>query len=165
MAALLLSIYGCPYSSSYKLDSEPLENVDTTLNGKWAIMVATMDGMQPLKVIINEKNDKEYYINFIGYMNDLKAFNFPSDTIKGTAFISIVGDLKFFNIQIKGQTYITELLHDDKTLSILPLAECFTAKYIRSGHELRTAVAFHFKTRLSPIYDESFCLRNMVRVN
>lgn len=163
---LLIGLYGCPYSSSYKLDKEPFYNIDPSLIGKWACMVSTSKGMQPVKVIVNAKTDREYSIDFIGYINDPHILQLSQrDTLHTTAFESVVGKWRFLNIDIRGQTFITEIIYDENKLSFLPLAECFTAKYIKSGDELRVAVGFHYKTRVAATYDEPFCLKDMVRVN
>lgn len=163
----LFILSACPYSSSYKLDEEPGINTDDALLGNWATMMTTEKGKQlPVKMIVRKKNDTEYNIVFTGYIADLRPYRvMENDSIKGTAFMSNVADLQFLNIEVKGQTYIAEALFKDNKLSILPLAEKFTAKYIKSSAELRLAVEVHLKNRASPIYDEPFCLKDMVRVN
>lgn len=164
---VVLVLYACPYSSSYKLDKDPGINTEETFLGNWATMITTKNGSQlPVKMILGKKNDTEYSIAFTGYINDLQPYRVISnDTIQGTAFMSVVADQQFLNIEIKGQTYISEFLYDGNKLSLLPLAEKFTAKYIKSSAELRLAVEVHLKTRVTPVYDEPFCLRDMVRVN
>jgi hypothetical protein len=165
LAGMLL-LSGCPYSSPYRLDNEPQLTIEKELLGKWAAMTETKRGMQPVKLILSEKNNMEYDLAITGYIDDLRPYvAMPGDTIKGTAFTSMINNTTFLNIAISGQTYISKLTYLDNKLSILPLAEHFTAKYIKSGMQLRTAVEFHFNTRLKPIYDQSFCLKDMVRVN
>jgi len=167
-AAIGLSVLlsGCPYSSPYRLDNEPETFIDKDLLGKWATLAETKKGMQPVKLVLTEKNDKEYNLAILGYIDDLKPYVYMTgDSIKGTAFISMIKNASFLNIVISGQTYISKLIYLENKLSILPLAERFTAKYIKSGEQLRKAVEFHFDTRLRPIYDQSFCLKDMVRVN
>src|SRR4051812_23252889 len=101
LLALVPLLYGCPYSSVYKLDKEPMIETDKSFLGKWATMVATKKGMQPLKLIVSEKNDKEYNINIVGYMDDLKLYNITADdTLKCTAFISTVAKWQFLNMEI-----------------------------------------------------------------
>ena len=160
-------LYGCPYSSPYKLDSEPSLYADESLVGKWATMVETKKGnQQPIKMIIDKLNENEYAIDFTGNLRDLSYYTaVKDDTLRGKAFMSTVADRQFLNIEINGQTYISQVIYENNTLSLLPLAERFTAKYIKSGNELRTAVEIHFKNRSKPLYDEPFCLWKMVRVN
>ncbi len=164
---LLISLCGCPYSSSYKLDAEPTQNAEEELVGNWATMVTTASGKEgPVKMIVRKKNDMEYSIDFTGDIYDMKTFGIVTqDSIKSNAFISNASGFRFLNISIQGQTYIAEFVLKDNRLSLLPLAEKFTAKLIRSDSDLRNAVEFHFKTRAKPVYDEPFCLREMVRVN
>ena len=164
---VILILYACPFSSTYKLDAEPEIYIDDVLLGKWATMTTTKNGkQQPVKLILSKKNDTEYNIALTGYLDDLTPYRvIINDSIKGTAFMSMVSNRQFLNIEIKGQTYIAEVLYKNDKLSFLPLAEKFTAKYIRSNEELKLSVEVHVATRVSPMYDESFCLWNMVRVN
>ena len=163
----LLLLYGCPYSSSYKLDTEPSVLVDDALVGKWATMVADGAGNDlPLKMIVDKKNDFEYGLSFTGNINDLRYYNvIKEDTIKATAFLSEAAGRRFLNIALKGQFYIAELVYRDSKISILPLCEHFTVKMIKNDAELKQALELHFKTRLYPLYDDAFCLKDMVRVN
>jgi hypothetical protein len=160
-------LYACPFSSTYKLDKEGSIYTESTLLGNWATMITTKKGKQlPVKMILSKKNDTEYSIAFTGYINDLLPYHvITNDTIKGTAFMSTIVGRKFMNVCIKEQTYIAEVILKDNKLSLLPLAEKFTAKYVLSNEELRLAVEIHVKTRISPVYDEQFCLKDMVRVN
>ena len=164
---LLICLYGCPFSSSYKLDADPAEYADDQLVGNWATMVTTASGKEgPVKMSVRKKNDMEYSIDFTGDIYDMKPFGIVTqDSIKCNAYISNASGFRFLNISIQGQIYIAEFILKDNRLSVLPLAEKFTAKLIRSDSDLRNAVEFHFKTRVKPVYDEPFCLREMVRVN
>ncbi len=164
---LIMILYACPFSSPYKLDKEPAIPVDEILIGKWATMISDKKGnLVPVKMIMSKKNDNEYHIDFTGNLYDLKMFNIVSDdSIKGSAFISNVIDRQFLNIDIKGQNYIAALVYYNDTLSLLPILDGFTAKYIKSDLDLRSAVEVHIKTRVYPRFDEQFCLREMVRVN
>ena len=164
---LILILYACPFSSPYKLDKEPAIPVDEVLIGKWATMIPDKKGIQqPVKMILSKKNDNEYNIDFTGNLTDLKLYNIVrDDSIKGAAFISNVADRQFLNIEIKGQTYIAAMVYYNDTLSLLPLLDGFTAKYIKSDPELRSAVEAHIRTRVYPRFDEQFSLREMVRVN
>ena len=164
---LILILYACPFSSPYKLDKEPAIPVDEVLIGKWATMIPDKKGNSlPVKMILSKKNDTEYNIDFTGTFADLKMYNVvKEDSIKAVAFISNVADRQFLNIEIKGQTFIAAMVYYNDTLSLLPLLDGFTAKYIKSDSELRSAVEVHIKTRVYPRFDEQFCLREMVRVN
>ena len=164
---VILFLYACPFSSTYKLDKEPAISTEDVLLGNWATMTTTKRGKQePVKLILSRKNDTEYNIDFTGYLYDLKPYGvMTNDSIKGRAFMSAVSGRQFLNIEIKGQTYIAEVIYKNNKLSLLPLAEKFTAKYIKSNEELRLALEVHVATRVSPVYDEPFCLWDMVKVN
>ena len=79
--------------------------------------------------------------------------------------MSTVAGRQFLNITVKGTNYIAELKLKDGTLSLLPLVEHFTGKMIQNDTELRNCVEFHYKTRVHPLYDDDFCLWDMVKVN
>ena len=116
--------------------------------------------------MLSKKNDTEYFISITGEMNELRRFNIMAeDSINGTAFMSVVGGNQFLNISIKSQTYIAELKYKDGKLSILPLVEHFTSKLVQNNAALRTCVDFHYKTRVHPMVDNEFCLKDMVKVN
>lgn len=165
--SLILILYACPYSSPYKLDDESSIPVNEVLLGKWATMFQNKNGTpQPVKMILSKKNDTEYNIDFTGNLDDLWPYRVvKNDSIKGSAYMSIIANRQFLNIEIKGKTYISALIYNNDTLSLLPLADGFTAKYIKSNSTLRTAVEIHINTWLIPRYDEQFSLKQMVRVN
>lgn len=164
---LLVVLSGCPYSSNYKLDDEPTVPVDEALVGKWATMKLNGAGSeQPLRMTVEKGSDYEYKIDFVGNINDLRYFNVvEGDTLKATAFLSEVASRRFLNFRVKGQYYIAELLVKENRLTLLPLCEHFTVKMIRNNAELRLALELHYKTRLYPLYDDEFSLREMFRVN
>ena len=109
----------------------------------------------------------EYEIAITGYIDELKPYNLiTNDTIKGTAYLSEVAGRQFLNAFIHGKVYIAEVKKENGQLfSLLPLAEVFTSKLIKSSAELRSAVEFHYKVRLKPGYDQQFSLKNLHRVN
>ncbi len=159
---------GCPYSSPYGLDEASTIYVEDNLLGKWATFVKKpgFEKEEPVKVILGRKTDTEYTIAFTGYLNELKRFGVVhSDSITGTAFMSMIGNYQFLNIIIKDKIYIAQLVVKDETISILPLVEHFTAKMVHNTQGLRTAVDYHYKMRVRPMIDEEFCLKDMVRVN
>ena len=165
---LSVSLCSCPYSSPYNLDAEPGIYVEDILLGSWSTLVQRPDGRMPEPVIVtfSKRNDMEYDIVFSGNLNDLKPYmRIPNGAIAGTAFMSVVGGKQFFNIKLNSRIYITEVIFKDNHLSLLPLAEHFTAKLIFSSEALRNSVDFHYKTRVHPILDEEFCLRDMVKLN
>ena len=164
---LSVLLCSCPYSSPYKLDESPSIYVEDDLLGSWATFVKKPNGKEePVKLILTKKNDTEYNIAFTGYLNELKPFKvLVKDSVNGTAFMSTVAGRQFLNITIKGTNYIAELKLKDGMLSLLPLIEHFTSKMIFNNSELRNSVEFHYKTRVHAMYDDDFCLREMLKVN
>src|SRR6185436_7433535 len=103
---------------------------------------------------------------FIGYSRELRPYRVvTADSVLGTAFMSTVNGKQFLNINIKSQIYIAELKYEDEKLSIFPLVEHFTSKMIFNNTALRNSVEFHYRTRVHPMFDEDFCLKDMIRVN
>ena len=89
--------------------------------------------------------------HFQGTWMNLRPFrHITSDSLTGTAFMSTVGGRQFLNIKINARVYIAELKFKDDKLSLLPLAEHFTAKMIFNSTDLRNSVEFHYKTRVHP---------------
>lgn len=165
---LSVSLCSCPYSSPYNLDQEPGIYVDDALLGSWSAFVQRPNGPLPEPVIVtfSKRNDMEYNIAFFGNISDLKPYmRITNDSIAGTAFMSTVGGKQFFNIKLNSRIYIAEVILKGDHLSLLPLAEHFTAKLIFNSEDLRNSVDFHYKTRVHPILDDEFCLRNMVKLN
>ena len=164
---LSVLLCSCPYSSPYKLDESPSIYVEEEILGSWATFVKKPNGKEePVKLILSKKNDTEYNIAFTGYLNELKPFRIlDKDSISGTAFMSTAAGRQFLNITIKGTAYIAELKFKDGMLSLLPLVEHFTSKMIFNNTELRNSVEFHYKTRVHAMYDDDFCLREMLKVN
>ena len=165
---IAVSLCSCPYSSPYKLDDDPNMNIEEDLLGKWATFIkkSGTDREEPIKLILSKKTESEYNIAFTGYLDELKPFDIiKGDSIKGSAFMSVVGDKQFLNITIKSKVYIAELKYKDNKLSLLPLVEHFTSKMIFNNTALRNSVEFHCKTRVRPMYDDEFCLKDMVKVN
>ena len=164
---LSVLLCSCPYSSPYKLDESPSIYVEDDLLGSWATFIKKPNGKEePVKLILTKKNDTEYNIAFTGYLNELKPFKvLVKDSVNGTAFMSTVAGRQFLNITIKGTNYIAELKLKDGMLSLLPLIEHFTSKMIFNNSELRNSVEFHYKTRVHAMYDDDFCLKEMIKVN
>lgn len=167
LSPLIFLLYACPFSSPYRLNTDTAVPVDEAMLGKWATLVQNNYGKEiPVKMILSRKNDTEYNIDFTGYLYELVPYRFvKNDSIRGTAFMSIVSKRQLLNIEISGQVFITELLFKEDKLSILVFADGFTSKYLKSDQDLRIAVEFYIKTRVCPVYDDAFSLKEMVRVN
>lgn len=167
---LPIVLWGCPYDSPYGIDKTATEDIDESLLGSWAGIVSKPfnDGQykeDTVKIIFSKNTDLEYNIAITGYINELKPYHvITNDSIKGTAFVSIVAKKQFLNAFIKGKMYIAEIKRDNNSLSILCLAEHFTSKYIKSSTELRQAVEFHYKIAGTVSYDDYFILKKLQKV-
>ena len=162
---------GCPYDSPYSIDEEPQQPVDEDLLGKWATFVPRPSyendyTESPVKIIFDKRTDMEYNVAITGYIDDLKRYRVSeNDTIKGTAFLSLIDNRYFLNTFIKGKVYIAEVRKLGNTLDIMTLAEHFTSKYVKNSAGLRLAVGYHYKSRSRPMYDDWFVLKNLQKVN
>ena len=171
LTIIVAALCGCPYYSPYSIDKEPQQNIDETLIGKWAMFV-TKPGddkqlkEEPVKIIFDKKNDREYTITLTGYIDELRPYHVVvDDSVKGTAFISSVLGKQFLNVFIYRRVFVAEIKNENKVLSILFLAENFTSKFVKNSLGLRTALGFHYKTRVTPSYDEYFLMKNLQKVN
>jgi len=165
---LSVSLCSCPYSSAYYLDETSNMYVEDALLGKWTTFIKKPGStrQEDIYLTLTKRTDTEYNIAFTGDLNELRPYNvLISDSLTGTAFMSTVDDRQFFNIRINSRTYIAELKLKDDKLSLLPLAESFTAKMIFNSAALRKSVEVHYKTRVHPLLDGDFCLRNMTKLN
>lgn len=168
---LCIFLWGCPYESPYAIDTTAQQPIDESLLGKWASLVPRPSDDQhnseePVKIIFEKRTDMEYDVAITGYLDELRRSRFvTNDTIKGTAFLSVIDNRQFLNTFIRGKIYIAEVKQKDNTLDILTLAEHFTAKFIKNSEALRTAVSVHYKTRSAPVYDDWFLAKNMQRIN
>ncbi|MEP7237991.1 MAG: hypothetical protein ABI685_09005 [Ferruginibacter sp.] len=164
---LSVSLCSCPYSSAYNLDETPGIYVEDILIGNWMAYIKKPNSSreEAVYVSLSKKTDLEYNISFSGNLDELSPYKKNTDSLSGTAFMSTVGGRQFFNIKINSRIYIAQLTLKGDKLSILPLAEHFTGKMIFNSDALRNSVDFHYKTRVHPILDDDFCLRDMVKTN
>ncbi|MBS1511182.1 MAG: hypothetical protein JST86_10090 [Bacteroidetes bacterium] len=157
----------CPYSSPYQLDETPDIYIEDAMLGSWSTTVKkpTSGKEELVTMTLSKRTDTEYNIAFTGNLGELKPFQLVvHDSVTGTAFMSTVVGKQFLNINIKGLNYIAELKYNGTTLSLLPLVEHFTAKLVQNNSELRHCVELHYKTRVNALYDDDFCLKDMVKV-
>ena len=168
ISLLCVTLCSCPYSSPFKLDDAPNMYVEEQYLGKWATFVkqTRTEREEPVKLILSKKNDMEYNIAFTGYLDELQPYHvIKGDSIKGTAFMSTIGNKQLLNITILSKVYIAEIKLKDNKLYLLPLVEHFTSKMIFNNAVLRKSVEVHYSTRVRPMYDDDFCLKEMVKVN
>lgn len=165
---LSATLCSCPYSSAYNIDEEPTINVEDIFLGNWTTLIKKIgNGIEePITLSLSKNTETEYNITFSGYLEDIRSFILiTTDSIKGTGFMSVVSGKHFLNIKINSKIYIAEVRLKDDKLSLLPLAEHFTGKMILNSTDLRNSIDFHYKTRVHPIFDDDFCLRDMKKVD
>lgn len=163
---IMTILCGCPYHSVHKIDTIPQFQVEESYLGNWlgTIKDETYGNVTNIKMMISQKNEMEYNLNFIGFFGRTDKKKKPiQDTIRATSFLSIINTKLFMNIESNGRVYIAEFKYENDQISLLPLTENFTNFIIQSDAELRYRIGYHYKTRLNPSYDESFCLRKMRR--
>lgn len=165
--SLCTTLCSCPYSSAYYLDETSNIYVKDALLGKWVTSVKRLNSSREEEVFLtlSKRTNTEYYITLTGDLDALRPFNvLVADSLTGTAFMSTIDERQFFNIRINSRNYIAELKLKDGKLSLLPLAESFTAKMIFNSAALRKSVEVHYKTRVHPMLDDDLCLRNMTKL-
>jgi len=163
---IMIVLCGCPYHSVHKIDTEPQLPTEESYLGNWigSIKDETYGYTTKIKMNVSQKNEMVYNLNFIGFFGRTDKKKKPiQDTIKTTSYMSIINTRLLMNIESNGRVYIAEFKYENDQMSLLPLAENFTNFIIQSDAELRYRIGYHYKTRLNPSYDESFCLRNMRR--
>lgn len=163
---MLCTLYACPFSSVYTLDDEPTLPVSEEYVGNWATTIqGPYNKNYPVRLSIEKYTDSLYWLVFTADMRELAPWRIgANDTLKGTAFLSDIKGRTVINYQAAGHNFIGEFLYKEGRLTILPIAERFTNKIIRNNKELRLMLEWHYDSRLNPFYDETFSLRNMIRV-
>ena len=166
LTGLIIFLTGCPYRSVYSIDTDPQVPVNESYIGVWETMVIGANS-NPFKVTVtlSKNTDTLYNIEFSGFFGRLNKKRKPvADTIVGTCYLSNIGAREFMNIKVKKQVFIAQVFYQNDELTFLAMTENFTNKMIKCDEQLRNALAYHFRTRLNPLYDEQFCLKNMKRV-
>ncbi len=169
LALLSISVIlsGCPYHSVYYLDPLPKEPIDEAWVGRWqGVVTDEVYGTRTLVDVDMTRSDElTYEIRFSGFFGRINKKRQPQrDTLMASAFISRVGDHTVLNVLSDETVFLVEVTYQEDRLSFLPLSDRFTSFIVKSDVQLRQLLAQHYRTRLFPAYDESFCLRNMTRM-
>ena len=165
---LSVLLCACPYSSSCYLDEKSITYIDDALLGKWVTHIKNTRSLREEEtyLTLTKRTDTEYYFAITGQLDQLRPYHvLVSDSLTGRAFTSTIDNRQFLNITLNDRVYIAELILKNEKLSLLPLAENFTAKMIFNGADLRKSIEVHYKTRVHPLVDSDFCLRNMIKIN
>jgi hypothetical protein len=165
----MVMLTGCPYSTFRQLDEQPQFPTQPIFLGVWnGTSINESSGKRTaVELHISGQDEFHYGLKFIGFFGKVDRKKRPLlDTVQATAFMSQVDQRNILNIKSDGRTFLVVFEYDEKDqISLLPLAEQFTSFFIQNNADLRKAVSNHFKTRLFPAFDETFCLRNMRRVS
>lgn len=164
---IVFFLSGCPYRSIYSIDTEPQLPINESYLGSWETMAIDANA-KPIKVTLNltKNTDSVYNIEFSGYFGRINKKKKPViDTIAGTSYLSNIGAREFMNIKVKKLVFVAQVIYKNDELTLLTMTENFTNKMIKCDEQLRNALAYHFRTRLNPLYDDDFCLKNMKRVS
>ena len=103
---LCLTLCACPYSSAYYLDETSGMNVQDALLGKWTTYMKKpgSSGEEEIYLSLSKKTDTEYHISITGNLNELRPYRvLISDSLTGTAFMSLVDNRQFLNININSR--------------------------------------------------------------
>lgn len=164
---IVFILSGCPYRSVYSIDTEPQLTINESYLGTWETMAIDANA-KPIKVTLNlsKNTDSVYNVEFSGYFGRVNKKKKPvMDTIAGTSYLSNISSREFMNIKVRNLVFIAQVIYKNDELSMLAMTENFTNKMIKYDEQLRNALAYHFRTRLNPLYDDDFCLKNMKRVS
>lgn len=166
--AAMVILTGCPYHSTHQTDELAMLPVESSYFGAWkGTAVDEVTGEKTaVRLEIDTYSENEYALKLIGqFLKRKDKKKRPlTDTLTTTGFLSNVESKLIFNIRYQDQIYLSDFYYTNDQITLLPLSDHFTSFMIRSNRQLRNVIAYHFKTRINPLYDESFCLRNMTRI-
>ena len=118
---LLICLYGCPFSSSYKLDVRSAEYADDQLVGNWATMVTTQWKRRPVKwASVKTIWNIPSILQVI--FTTWSLWIVTQDSIKCNAYISNASGFRA-QYQHTGTDLYCWIYFKDNRLSVLPLAE------------------------------------------
>lgn len=163
----MILLCGCPYHTSFPIEKTPQVEVNYSYLGSWkGKLIDEISGItKAVKLNITKADDFNYALQITGkFENSLNKLN-VEDTVYATMFMSVINNKQIANVILENRVFFADVSYQNDQISFLPLAENFTSFFVKTDAELKNRIAYHFKTRLHPLYEESFCLRNMTRVN
>jgi hypothetical protein len=164
--SIMILLCGCPYHTAFPIEKTPQVEVNYSYLGSWkGRFIDEISGnAKAIKLNITKADDFNYALQITGkFENSLNKKN-VEDTVYATMFMSIINNKQIANVILDNRVFFADVSYQNDQISFLPLAENFTSFFVKTDAELKNRIAYHFKTRLHPLYDESFCLRNMTRV-
>ncbi|MCX6294193.1 MAG: hypothetical protein NT127_07860 [Sphingobacteriales bacterium] len=162
----MILLCGCPYNTSFPIEKNPQVEVNQSYLGNWKgkLIDEVSGNTKPIKVNISNADDFNYSVVIMGrFQNKSYKIN-EEDTVYASMFISVINNKQIANIKFDNSVFFADVSYQNNQISFLPLAENFTSFFVKTDAELKNRIAYHFKTRLHPLYDESFCLRSMTKI-
>lgn len=165
--SIMILLCGCPYHTSFPIEKTPQVEVNQSYLGNWKgkLIDEVSGNTKPIKVNISNADDFNYSVVITGkFQNTIYKIN-EEDTVIATMFISNINNKQIANVMLDNRVFFADVSYQNDQISFLPLAENFTNFFVKTDVELKNRIAYHFKTRLHPLYEESYCLRNLTRVS
>jgi hypothetical protein len=165
--SIMILLCGCPYHTSFPIEKTPQVEVNYSYLGTWKgkLIDERSGSTKAVKLNISKTDDFNYEVIITGkFQSNIHRRN-AEDTIYATMFMSMINNNQIANVILDNRVFFADVSYQNDQISFLPLAENFTSFFIKTDVELKNRIAYHFKTRLHPLYEESFCLRNMTRIN
>jgi len=164
--SIMILLCGCPYNTSFPIEKTPQVEVNQSYLGNWkGKLIDEVSGKNKIvKINISKADDFNYAVVITGKFQNILYQRNVEDTIIGSMFMSIINNKQIANVMLDKRVYFADVSYQNDQISFLPLAENFTNFFVKTDVELKNRIAYHFKTRLHPLYEESYCLRNLTRV-
>ena len=164
--SIIILLCGCPYHTSFPIEKTPQVEVNQSYLGTWKgkFIDENNGNTKAVKVNISKADDFNYSVVITGKFQNIIYKKNAEDTIYASMFMSVINNKQIANVILENRVFFADVSYQNDQISFLPLAENFTSFFIKTDTELKNRIAYHFKTRLHPLYEESFCLRNMTRI-
>ncbi len=164
--SIMILLSGCPYNTSFPIEKNPQVEVNQSYLGNWKgkLIDEVTGNSKPVKINISKTDDFNYSVVITGKFQNVIYKRNEEDSIFATMFISVINNKQIANVMFDKRVYFADVSYQNDQISFLPLAENFTSFFVKTDTELKNRIAYHFKTRLHPLYEESYCLRNLTRV-
>jgi len=165
--SIMILLCGCPYHTSFPIEKTPQVEVNYSYLGSWkGKLIDEISGStKAVKLNISKADDFNYSVVITGKFQNIIYKKNAEDTVFASMFMSVINNKQIANVILDNRVFFADVSYQNDQISFLPLAENFTSFFVKTDAELKNRIAYHFKTRLHPLYEESFSLRNMTRIN
>lgn len=164
--SIMILLCGCPYHTSFPIEKTPQVEVNYSYLGTWKgkLIDEVSGNTKAVKVNISKADDFNYSVVITGKFQNIIYKKNVEDTVYASMFMSVINNKQIANVMLDNRVFFADVSYQNDQISFLPLAENFTSFFVKTDAELKNRIAYHFKTRLHPLYAESYCLRNLTRV-